>query len=174
MRRYGSMGQRLHDLAHGRDARRVSARAPVKSISNETTFHEDLSDAELLEGHLWRLAEKVSDRAKAKENAGRVVTLKLKCSNHKLISRRHSLHEPTQMVDRIFREAMEMLKRELPRGPFRLIGVGLSQIEDASEADTSHTLLDAQEPKRFAVERATDEIRNRFGNGAIVKGRALR
>ena len=72
------MGERLWHLARGQDRRRVSPHAPVKSISNETTFSEDTADAELLDGHIWRLSEKVADRAKAKALAGRVVTLKLK------------------------------------------------------------------------------------------------
>ncbi|MEM7319809.1 MAG: DNA polymerase IV, partial [Pseudomonadota bacterium] len=63
--RFGSMGERLWHLARGQDHRRVNAREPVKSISNETTFFEDTNDPDLLDGHLWRMAEKVSDRAKA-------------------------------------------------------------------------------------------------------------
>ena len=76
--RFGSMGDRLWHLARGQDHRRVSAHEPVKSISNETTFNDDTSDPDILDGHLWRMAEKVADRAKAKDIAGRVVTLKLK------------------------------------------------------------------------------------------------
>ena len=47
--RFGSMGTRLWHLARGQDRRRVSAHAPVKSISKETTFNEDTGDADLLE-----------------------------------------------------------------------------------------------------------------------------
>ena len=85
--RFGSMGDRLWHLARGQDRRRVSAHAPMKSISNETTFHEDTNDPDLLDGHLWRMCEKVSDRAKAKGLAGRVVTLKLKQSNFALVTK---------------------------------------------------------------------------------------
>src|SRR6056297_124010 len=60
--RFGSMGDRLWHLARGQDRRRVDARAPVKSISNETTFRDDTSSTDLLDGHIWRLSEKVSDR----------------------------------------------------------------------------------------------------------------
>ena len=67
--RFGNMGDRLYHLARGQDRRRVSAKAPVKSISNETTFFEDTSDHHLLDGHLWRMSEKVADRAKAKNQA---------------------------------------------------------------------------------------------------------
>ncbi len=73
--------------------------APVKSISNETTFHTDITDSDLLLGHLWRLCEKVSDRAKAKELAGRVATLKLKTKTFQSITRRVTLRDATQMAD---------------------------------------------------------------------------
>ena len=84
--RFGSMGHRLWYLARGLDHRPVSSRTPIKSISNETTFYEDTNDAHILDGHLWRMSEKVSARAKASRKAGRVVTLKLKRANHTLIS----------------------------------------------------------------------------------------
>ena len=64
--RFGSMGDRLWHLARGQDNRRVSAHEPMKSISNETTFNEDTSDPDLLDGHLWRMAEKAAGRAKAR------------------------------------------------------------------------------------------------------------
>ena len=67
--KFGAMGGRLWHLARGEDNRRVSPHEPMKSISAETTFFEDTSDRDLLDGHLWRLAERVSDRAKAKARA---------------------------------------------------------------------------------------------------------
>ena len=57
------MGDRLWFLAKGQDARIVSNNGRVKSISNETTLFENTSDLRVLEGHLWRLCEKVSSRA---------------------------------------------------------------------------------------------------------------
>lgn len=172
--RFGSLGDRLWHLARGQDRRRVSAHAPMKSISNETTFHDDTADPDLLDGHLWRMAEKVSDRAKAKGLAGRVVTLKLKRANHAILTRRHSLNDSTQLADRIYRKACGMMAQLSDQGPFRLLGCGLSDLVPEGEADRSGDLLDPQARQRQAAERATDEIRARFGSDAILKGRALR
>ncbi len=172
--RFGSMGDRLWHLARGEDHRRVSAHAPVKSISNETTFHEDTGDPNLLDGHIWRLAEKVADRAKAKGLAGRVVTLKLKRANHKLLTRRTALSDPTQLADRIYRTARTLFEHRNDPGPYRLLGVGISDLSSAEGADLSGDLLDPDAKKRGAAERATDRIRARFGDEAILKGRALR
>lgn len=172
--RFGQMGERLWHLARGIDHRRVNRDEKLKSISKETTFFEDTSDADLLDGHLWRLAEQVADRAKAKTLAGRTVTLKLKKGDFQLVTRRHALTDPTQTADRIYRAARELYDHCGVTGPFRLIGVGISDLTPEAEADRSGDLLDPGAAKRAAAERATDAIRARFGRDAIIKGRALR
>lgn len=172
--RFGAMGDRLYHLARGEDRRRVSANAPVKSISNETTFFEDTSDPDLLDGHIWRLAENVSDRAKARELAGRVVTLKLKRADHTSLTRRVSLRDGTQMADTIYRTARALFDAAGDQGPYRLIGVGISDLITEAEADRAPDLLDPGAARRSGAERASDAIRARFGPDAIRKGRSLR
>lgn len=172
--RFGAMGDRLWHLARGQDRRRISADTPVKSISNETTFSEDTSDSDILDGHLWRLSEKVADRCKAKVIAGRVVTLKLKSGDHALITRRMSLRDPTQLADTIYRTARGLYDQVHPVRPYRLIGVGLSHLGPADGADRTGDLLDPDAARRSNAERATDAIRARYGPEAIRKGRALR
>ena len=172
--RVGGMGERLWHLARGQDKRRVSAHEPVKSISKETTFTVDTSDPDILDGHIWRLAEQVAGRAKAKSLAGRVVTLKLKRADHTTLTRRLALRDATQMADAVYRTAKGLFQQVGDQGPYRLIGCGLSHLIDATGADLSGDLLDPGAAKRSAAERATDKIRERFGADAIKKGRSLR
>jgi DNA polymerase-4 len=172
--RFGSMGDRLWHLARGLDTRRVTRDEKLKSISKETTFGEDTSDPDLLDGHIWRLAEQVADRAKAKRLAGRTVTLKLKRGDFQLVTRRHALSDPTQLTDRIYRAARDLFDHAGTKGPFRLIGVGISDLAPEDQADLSADLLDPEARRRAAAERATDAIRAKFGTDAIIKGRALR
>ncbi|MEM6825559.1 MAG: DNA polymerase IV, partial [Pseudomonadota bacterium] len=172
--RFGTLGERLWHLARGEDYRAVSRDAPVKSVSHETTFSEDTADHEVLDGHLWRLAEKVSDRLKARDRVGRIVVLKVKKSDHAILSRRMSLPEPTQIADRIYRTSRVLFDGVANKGPFRLIGVGLSEITADTGGGTYGDLLDPQAGTRAKAERATDEIKDRFGQDAIIKGRALR
>lgn len=172
--RFGSMGDRLWHLARGQDRRRVSAHEPMKSISNETTFHDDTNDPDILDGHLWRMAEKVADRAKAKDLAGRVVTLKLKKADHRILTRRSSLGDATQLADRIYRTARALFDQVGDQGPYRLIGTGLSDLVSAGAADRTSDLLDPNAATRRKAEQATDAIRKKFGPDAILKGRALR
>lgn len=172
--RFGTMGDRLWHLARGIDTRRVMRDERPKSISKETTFFEDTSDPEILDGHLWRLSEQVSDRAKAKGLAGKTVVLKLKSAAFQTITRRHALGDATQTADRIYRVARDLYDQTGNRGPFRLIGVGIADLVTEAEADRHGDLLDPDAGKRAAAERATDAIRARFGTDAIIKGRALR
>ena len=172
--RFGGMGERLWHLARGQDKRRVSAHEPVKSISKETTFNDDTSDPDILDGHIWRLAEQVADRAKAKSLAGKVVTLKLKRANHTSLTRRLTLNGSTQLADAVYRTAKGLFDQVGDQGPYRLIGCGLSHLVDADGSELAADLLDPNADKRSAAERATDKIRDRFGFDAIKKGRSLR
>jgi len=172
--RFGSLGERLWHLARGEDTRPVSRDRAEKSISNESTFAEDIADPELLDGHLWRMAEKVADRAKAKGLSGRVVTLKLKRADFRLLSRRIALREPTQLADTLYRTASGLFVQVSGEAPFRLLGVGLSELCAAGDARASGDLLDPGAERRARAERAADAIRARFGADAIVKGRSLR
>ena len=172
--KFGQMGDRLWHLARGQDARPVDSRAAMKSISNETTFFEDTSDLDLLHGHLWRMCEKVSSRAKAKGIAGRVLTLKLKTNAHKLITKRVTLRDATQLADTLY-HSLSALLDQLEKGQsYRLLGAGLSDLCPEKEAELSPDLLNMQASQRGKAERASDAIRKKFGPDAIIKGRSLR
>jgi DNA polymerase-4 len=172
--RFGTMGARLWHLARGQDNRSVNRHSLIKSISNETTLFDDVSDRDLLDGHLWRMCEKVSDRAKARELAGRVAVLKLKTAKHQIITRRVTLRDATQLADTLYRATRALLD-QIPVGTeYRLIGAGLADLCDESQAELSTDLLDPMAGKRMDAERARDHIRKKFGPDAIIKGRSLR
>jgi DNA polymerase-4 len=171
-RRYGATGLWLARIARAEDNRPVDPGGEMKSISSETTFDRDLARLADLENMLWRQAERVSARAKAKGLAGRTVVLKLKTASFKLRTRSTSLGAPTQLADSIFRTAQAALRREADGTRFRLLGVGITGLCPAIEADPA-SLIDPASDKRAAAERAMDTIRARFGGKAVGKGRGL-
>ena len=173
--RYGSMGMRLSELSRGEDRRKISSNGVMKSISSETTFNEDIGDRDALDAHLWRLAVRTSDRAKAKETGGRTVTIKLKTPDFRTITRQQGLSAPTNLADTIYKTGCELLHLVADKGPFRLIGVGVSDLAKvAHDSDLGASdLFDPLAGKRAEAERAADRIRARYGKAAIVKGRAL-
>ena len=173
IQRYGENGVWLKQRAHGQDNRPVTPGSERKSISAETTFSEDVSDAGQMEDHLWRLCVKTADRAKAVDLAGSVITLKLKTAQFRPLTRQVSLHAPTQLAQEIFRASQPLLQREANgRTQFRLIGVGLSELSPFRS--DSPDLIDPKVAKRAAAERASDAARAKFGKDAVVTGRAAR
>jgi DNA polymerase-4 len=169
MRRYGEEGARLWRLARGIDARSVDPEQDTKSISAETTFDKDIAEFRPLEQHLWALTERVSARLKASRLAGATVTLKLKSADFKIRTRAESLSAPTQLAARIFAVGQELLRREIGTTRFRLIGIGVSNLEEADGGDFADLLN-----RRAAVaEHAVDRLREKFGRDAVVKGITL-
>lgn len=169
MRRYGVMGQRLSELSRGADHRIVKPTSKAKSISAETTFNHDYSDYRKLVGILRSLSEKVSRRMKKDGKAGTTITLKLKTDSFKIITRSRQVSDPTQLADRIHRVGSDLLKNECDGRRFRLIGIGVSTLEDAFRADPDD-LVDIGAGKRARAERAVDSLREKFGKKAVELG----
>jgi len=169
MRRYGEEGRRLARLARGIDKRGVSAERETKSVSSETTFEQDISDFRSLERILWGLAEDVSGRLKTKELAGSTVTVKLKSADFKIRTRARSLGSATQLAHRIFAAARGLLEHEIDGTRYRLLGVGVSALASADEADPA----DLVDGRTAQAEHAVDSVRARFGEGAVIRGLAF-
>ena len=170
--RFGASGSWLWHLAHAEDAREIEPRLAAKGISAETTFDRDLSGEADLGRILWSLSEKVSARAKAAEQGGRTVQLKLKTAAFKIVTRRQALHPPTQLAHRIFDAGLSLLKPELTGARYRLIGIGLADLVPTDRCDESD-MFDKKGARGDAAERAMDRVREKFGRAAIRKGRAL-
>jgi DNA polymerase IV len=171
MRRYGVIGARLYHLSRGEDARDVSSRDESKSISSETTFNTDIADYETLEKILWRQAERVSTRAKSEGACGLTVTLKLKTSDFKIRTRNVTLEQPTQLAHQIFSVSQPLLRREARGAKFRLLGVGISHLEEAPSG--LEASLDARHQSLTKAELAIDALRKKFGAHAVEKGRSF-
>ncbi|MEH2514254.1 DNA polymerase-4 [Nitrobacteraceae bacterium AZCC 1564] len=166
MKQFGPEGRRLWRLARGMDERKVVPDRGAKTISNETTLESDVRDFATLEKILWRLCEKVSDRLKGGDLSGTTITLKLKTADFRQRTRSQSIQVPTQLANRIFGTAREMLSREIDGTAFRLIGAGVSALRPGAEADDQN-LLDRRSAH---AERAMDSVRKKFGNAAVIRG----
>ena len=169
VRRYGSMGLRLARLSRGIDHRIVKTERVRKSVSGETTFSTDLHRMDELVPILRRQAERVAASLKAKGLAGTTIVLKLKTSDFRLRTRNRALDAPTQLADRIFREARPLLAREADGTKFRLLGVGVSGLVADETADPDD-LIDTGRSRRAAAERAMDSVRSKFGDEAVDLG----
>lgn len=124
--RYGKWGIALFERSRGIDRRCVHENLPAKSESAERTFASDVYDRESLRAALYNHAEKVSGRLKRHGLSGRTITVKIKFSDFRQITRSRSLPVQTNDISAIYETACEILRAERLPKPVRLIGLGVS------------------------------------------------
>ncbi len=171
VRRYGESGLRLYELSHARDSRPVNPEHDRRGMSAETTFNDDLVSQDALEAELWPLCEKLASKARRDGVSSRVVVLKLRRSDFKILTRRITLPDPVQTARALFNAGRELLKPELGI-PYRLIGIGMADVVDAQDAPSS--LFQTTETRNLKTETAIDALRAKFGSKAVIAGRALK
>lgn len=167
--KFGESGLRIAKLARAEDKRPVKSHKKRKSISSETTFNNDISSLDTLSDILWKVSLATADRSKSLNLAGYTITLKLKTSNFRTITRRRTLPQGTQLADTIFNTCLPLLEREAKGQKFRLIGVSISSL--SKPLGDHGFLLDPMALKRGKAERVTDSIRSKFGRNSLIKGR---
>lgn len=133
--RFGKFGRRLAQFAQGEDDRAITPSRSAKSVSAETTFRTDLRAFGLLAEALRPLADRIADRLKRAGVGGQTVVLKLKTSDFQVLTRSHRLTDPTQRADVIISAAIPLLRREADGRAFRLIGIGVTDLCPARDAD---------------------------------------
>lgn len=132
---FGKFGHRLHLFAHGADDRPVTPWRPTKSVSSENTFRRDTGSYADLAGEAKVLAEDVARHLARKGLAAGTVVLKLKTSDFRILTRNRRLAVPTQKASVIEENALALIRREIGRETYRLIGVGTADLVEAAIAD---------------------------------------
>jgi DNA polymerase-4 len=184
-------GHQLHELAWNRDERAVIADQEVKSIGHEETFPVDLHDHAALDHRLVTLADGVASRLRAAGVTARTVQLKVRFGDFTTVTRSRTLPEPTDLAADLRRVAGELLHALDVAPGVRLLGVSGQQLvgrtptavdqgtlfgaagapgEESSETSRDPTPED--HGRQAALERSVDEVRARFGPGAVGHGGA--
>ncbi|MDP4690743.1 MAG: DNA polymerase IV [Candidatus Nanopelagicales bacterium] len=167
-------GDRLHDLAWGRDERGVVPDAVEKSIGNEETFARDIDDPEMIHREILRLAQKVAARVRRQGHLGRTVVLKVRFADFTTITRSRTLETPTDVGQVIYTTAVELYAAlRLQRARIRLVGVRLEGLLDAATRVEQLIFDDsaADPADRRAAEVAADRLRERFGRDVVRPAR---
>ncbi|MBE5785253.1 MAG: DNA polymerase IV [Clostridiales bacterium] len=164
-------GQQLHDFANGIDDSPVLAEEEdAKGYSNSTTLEKDVTTAE--EGHrvLLALADSVSSRLRADGAKARCVSVTIRSNDFKNRSHQRKLKEATDVTKEIFEVSKQLFDELWDREtPLRLLGVALTDIDRFSMSQMTF-FPDAEKEKQRRIDRAADDIRSRFGTGAILRG----
>ena len=171
--RYGKIGHRFFQFSRGEDDRAVEPEGETRSISSETTLHDDTAEFPKLRKILWQLSESVAERMGKAGLASRGVTLKLKTSNFRIITRNRHLQHPTRSAEEIFLAGESLLARETDGRTFRLIGIGVHDFVDSRDAGFGDLFDHARKQSNARIDEALDAVRQRFGKDSLVKGRAF-
>lgn len=166
-RLFGKHGRDLALRARGIDDRPIETEQERKSISQETTFAQDVADAAKLQTTLRGLAEGVSHDLRRGRLMGTTVKLKLRWSDFTTPTRQLTLAQPTDETQQIYAAALQLFQRLwIPGRPVRLLGVGVSGLGDPP---LQMGLWDKPDEKQERLQATVDRLRARFGDQAVLR-----
>ena len=170
VRRFGKHGASLVDRARGIDPDRVVHDGdPAKSVGHEHTFDVDSSDPEVIERTLLAMSDGVAGRLRSAGVRAGTVTVKIRDSGFRTITRQRTLAEPTDMTEPIFRAALDLARAEIRGMRVRLLGVSASNLGEREQL----ALFESIEPRRRRAVEAADKLRRRYGEHAVTRARLL-
>ena len=168
--RFGEHGRHLYELSHGIDDRDVERDEEIKSVSHEYTFDQDSRDMAAIDDILLHLSEKVSRRLRKNDLKGKTLTVKIRLKGFETYTRAHTFAERTNFVEDIYRPAKDIFLKFYKKGmSIRLLGVRMSNFDDPYIQDSLFT--DIQDEKKETIHRTMDLIKDKFGEGAIHRGK---
>ena len=171
---YGKWGAALYLKARGICERPVVAKeGGRRSISRETTLKEDSADPRYLESILSYLVEKAVSQLRRENLYVRSVTLKLRYSNFKTMTRCHTLCEFTDDDGVVFHEISSLFRKLfVRRTSVRLVGVSLSSL-NRSRFQQTNLFEQASFKRRDHLFRSIDGIRDKYGFHSILKAGSI-
>ena len=165
--KFGEPGRIIHKMANGFDDRKVTPNQEPKSIGREITYSRDIDDLGTLRSTLLLLSQKISRNLRLKKYKGRVITLKIRFSDFKTITRRITLKKYTSNIFDIHKFSVSLLKNlDLNRKKIRLIGISVSGLKLTSVLGDLISTGGSSEDENLA--EAIDRISDRFGENKLT------
>jgi DNA polymerase IV len=161
-------GRQLYALSHNRDPRRVTARRRRRSIGAQRALGRRARSPGELDAALMTLVDRVSRRMRVAGRACRTVVLRLRFDDYSRATRSHTLAEATTRTATLLRVARGLLAASgavIARRGLTLIGVSLTNLCDAKAIQLALPF-----DRTAGLDRTLDELRDRFGAGAISRG----
>jgi nucleotidyltransferase/DNA polymerase involved in DNA repair len=161
----GGSGREIYQLVQGIDDRPVKPPEERKQISQERTFDSDISDFGLLKWKLLLLCDRIAERLLKRQIVGRTITLKVKFSDMKSITRSETIDFPTRSNKLIY-DIAEKLLINVQRRNIRLLGISISNL--VPSVDWSSQLFSVDSKSEDLVKLMLD-IREKHGYDRIVR-----
>jgi DNA polymerase-4 len=188
-KRFGIVGERLHEMALGMDDHPVipfDAEEDAKSISHSVTLEEDSSDPHLLRKILLQLSERASRRMRKEGYYGRRIAITVRYSDFYTFSKQKTISQWINSGNEIFRQALEIYESISHPKPIRLLGVGVSLLNKAwrqlglfdlrlgpstiSGPELGINRSPGSNNKKEKLLKAMDRVNERFGDWTLTWG----
>jgi DNA polymerase-4 len=166
-KRFGAIGERLHEMGLGLDDSPVvpfDEEEDAKSISHSVTLEEDTSDRNLLRKVLLQLSERTSRRMRREGFFGKRITLTVRYSDFYTFSKQKTLSQLANSGNEIFLHAVEIFESISHPKPIRLLGVGVSLFKK----EWCQLDLFERREKKDKLLKAMDRVNERFGDWTLT------
>jgi DNA polymerase-4 len=162
-------GRHLHALAHNRDPRRVEIGRRRRSIGSQRALGRSPKSPEAIDAALVSLVDRVTRRMRAARRVGRTVVLRLRFADFTRATRSHTLPRATAGTGTILAAARGLLATAMPlieRQGLTLVGIAVTNLDDERAVQL---VLPFERDVEGALDTALDEVRARFGTGAVTR-----
>lgn len=165
-------GSSLYELAWGRDYRDVEIEHIEKSISSSETFDQDIDSQEEILKEFLRLTERSVERMREKGFAAGTISIKVRFTDFKTISRSKTVDLPITGTQEIFEVVKNLyLGLNLEKVLIRLIGVSLDSLVEDEEIN--QMVLGQRTSGWQQADKAVDRIKNKFGSASLRPARLV-
>jgi DNA polymerase IV len=162
-------GRHLHALAHNRDPRPVDVGRRRRSIGSQRALGRSPKSPNDLDAVVIALVERVTRRMRNAGRAGRTVVLRLRFDDFSRATRSHTLPWPTAHTHTILATARALLAAAMPmiqRQGLTLVGLAVANLDDSGVIQLT---LPFDRHSGAALDAALDDVRDRFGSGAVTR-----
>ena len=136
VRNFGKAGVFFHDIVRGIDARPVEPGQERKSFGTELTFEKDLTTRFGIIAELYKLEKKLMERLESDGISGRTITLKIKFSDFRQITRSKTLQHYIKDFETLHKEVKSIRDTiDLKNVRIRLLGVTVSNLDTEESQD---------------------------------------
>ena len=145
VRNFGKPAVFFYDIVRGIDERPVEPDQERKSVGTELTYEKDLITRFEVIAELYKLEKELMERLEHSETTGRTITLKIKFSDFRQITRSKTLQNYIRDFDTLHKEVSEIRKSlKLEGSRIRLLGLSISNLETEDCDDRQLYLFDEE------------------------------
>jgi DNA polymerase IV len=172
--RFGINGIKMKERANGIDPRPVdpNSASDYRSIGSSTTLSQDIETAQEAEPVFKMLSQKVSSRLMNKGYVALTISITIRYSDRRTITRSKMLENASQDPAEIFREAMKLFRLHWKKEPVRLLGITATEVVEKEHAYLQLDLFSVERNEKEALlNDVMSSIQRKHGQGIIKRGK---